>query len=619
MVADAEHERPAAKGDLTELGSSVGAAGTKAASRLGNTLARFAPGTLTARIVLINVIGLIIMASGIFYLNQFRQGLIDARVEAMMSQAQIIAGALASSATVNTDRVVIDHERLLQMHQEDALPSAEDEFGHLDFPINPEHAGPVLRKLVSRTKTIARLFDQEGVLLADSNFLYASGAVLKFELPPLVEEKESFISVWLNKAKDWFSATNYPLQREYGAENGKEFPEVIAALNGASVSVVRVNDKREILVSVAVPVQRFRAVQGALILTTRDGEIDETLAGERWHIIKMFLVAAMVAVLLSLVLAGTIAGPMRRLSRSAERVRKGVGRRVEIPDFSNRRDEIGDLSVAFRDMTNALYNRIDAIEGFAADVAHELKNPLTSMRSAVETLDYARDDEQRRRLIEIVKDDVKRLDRLISDISDASRLDAEMARNEAELVDLRDLLETFAHMANENSDGRGSRVSLQIEPVPLQLTQRSSGSRSAIVPFHAMGHDSRLGQVVRNLLDNARSFSAPDAVVKITLRQRPGQVEFRIEDSGPGIPEENRERIFNRFYTDRPEAAFGENSGLGLSISKQIVEAHRGQIWAENWYKPDSADGGQEVAGARFTVRLPVPDNSSKKLPRSQE
>ena len=218
------------KGDLKVLGSSMGAASTKAASGLGNVLARFAPGTLTARIVIINVIGLIIMASGIFYLNQFRQGLIDARVEAMMSQAQIIAGALASSATINTDRVVIDHERLLQMHQENALPSAEDEFGHLDFPINPEHAGPVLRKLVSRTKTIARLFDQEGVLLADSNFLYASGAVLKFELPPLVESQESIFASWLNKAKDWFSATNYPLQEEYGAENGKEFPEVNAGL-----------------------------------------------------------------------------------------------------------------------------------------------------------------------------------------------------------------------------------------------------------------------------------------------------------------------------------------------------------------------------------------------------
>ena len=391
------------------------------------------------------------------------------------------------------------------------------------------------------------------------------------------------------------------------------------ALNGAAVSVVRINDKREILVSVAVPVQRFRAVQGALILTTRDGEIDETLAGERWHIIKMFLVAAMVAVLLSLVLAGTIAGPMRRLSQSAERVRKGIGRRVEIPDFSNRRDEIGDLSGAFRDMTNALYNRIDAIEGFAADVAHELKNPLTSMRSAVETLDYAKDDTQRSKLIEIVKGDVKRLDRLISDISDASRLDAEMARDEAEPVDLRDLLETFAHMANENSDGHGARVSLQIEPLPSHHQRKAQGTRASGKSFHVMGHDSRLGQVVRNLLDNARSFSSPDAIVKITLRQIPGQIEFRVEDSGPGVPEENRERIFNRFYTDRPEASFGENSGLGLSISKQIVEAHRGRIWAENWYKSDGYGNDQIVGGARFTVRLPMPDLLAKKSTRNSE
>ena len=607
MVADAEQETSFQKGDLKDLSASVGAAGTKAASGFSNILSKFAPGSLTARIIIINFIGLIILASGIFYLNQFRQGLIDARVEAMMSQAQIIAGALASSATVDTaDSVVLDHERLLEMHKQNALPSAEEQFGNFDFPINPEQAGPVLRKLVARTKIIARLFDQEGVLLADSNFLQASGAVLKFELPPLKVEEKSIFTTWWETARDWFAANDYPLQKEFGSENGKEFPEVNAALNGAAVSVVRVNEKGEIIVSVAVPVQRFRAVQGALVLSTRDGEIDETLANERWHIVRMFVVAALVAVLLSLVLASTIAEPMRRLARSAEQIRKGINKRVEIPDFSTRRDEIGDLSGALREMTNALYNRIDAIEGFAADVSHELKNPLTSVRSAVETLDYAKDDAQRARLVEIVKDDVKRLDRLISDISDASRLDAELARTDAAPVDVRDLLETFAQLANENSDEVGAKVHLRIEPLPPQMRQKSAGLAGGDSGFFVMGHDSRLGQVVRNLLDNARSFSPPGSDVWITLRQLPGQVEFRVEDKGPGIPEENLERIFSRFYTDRPEAAFGENSGLGLSISKQIVDAHKGRIWAENWYVADQGRGEAKVGGARFTVRLPV-------------
>ncbi|MCP5080697.1 MAG: HAMP domain-containing protein [Alphaproteobacteria bacterium] len=607
MVADAEHDTSFQKGDLKDLGASVGAASNKAAFRFSNVLSKFAPGSLTARIIIINFIGLIILASGIFYLNQFRQGLIDARVEAMMSQAQIIAGALASSATVDTSNsVVLNHERLLEMHKQNAFPSAEEQFGNFDFPINPEQAGPVLRKLVARTKIVARLFDQEGVLLSDSNFLYASGAVLKFELPPLEVEKDSILKTWWKVARDWFTANDYPLQKEFESENGKEFPEVNAALNGASVSVVRANKKGEVIVSVSVPVQRFRAVQGALVLSTRDGEIDETLVNERWHIIRMFVVAALVAVLLSLVLASTIAEPMRRLARSADQIRKGINKRVEIPDFSTRRDEIGDLSGALRDMTNALYNRIDAIEGFAADVAHELKNPLTSVRSAVETLDYVKDDAQRARLIEIVKDDVKRLDRLISDISDASRLDAELARNEAEPVDMRDLLETFAQLANENVRGESTKVHLKVEPVAAPARQKSQQGSAENEGFFVMGHDSRLGQVVRNLLDNARSFSPPDSDVWINLRQLPGQVEFRIEDSGPGISEENLDRIFNRFYTDRPEAAFGENSGLGLSISKQIVDAHRGRIWAENWYATDSSSEEPKIGGARFTVRLPV-------------
>lgn len=607
MVADAEHDTGFQKGDLKDLSVSVGAASTKAASGFSNVLSRFAPGSLTARIIIINFIGLIILASGIFYLNQFRQGLIDARVEAMMSQAQIIAGALASSATVDTsDSVVLNHERLLEMHKKNALPSAEEQFGTFDFPINPEQAGPVLRKLVARTKIIARLFDQEGVLLADSNFLYASGAVLKFELAPLKVEEDGVLARWWKLIRDRFSANHYPLQKEFLSENGKEFPEVNAALNGAAVSVVRANTKGEVIVSVAVPVQRFRAVQGALVLSTRDGEIDETLVNERWHIIRMFVVAALVAVLLSLALASTIAEPMRRLARSAEQVRKGINKRVEIPDFSTRRDEIGDLSGALRDMTSALYKRIDAIEGFAADVAHELKNPLTSVRSAVETLDYVKDDKQRSRLIEIVKDDVKRLDRLISDISDASRLDAELARNEAEPVDMRDLLETFAQLANESMDDSSATVHLKVEPTTTQARQKTQIGTGPDEGFFVMGHDSRLGQVVRNLLDNARSFSPHGSDVWINLRQLPGQVEFRVEDSGPGIPEENLDRIFNRFYTDRPEASFGENSGLGLSISKQIVDAHRGRIWAENWYTKKVGNDEPAIGGARFTVRLPA-------------
>jgi two-component system sensor histidine kinase ChvG len=297
-------------------------------------------------------------------------------------------------------------------------------------------------------------------------------------------------------------------------------------------------------------------------------------------------------VVLSMLLAGTIAGPVRRLADGAESVRRRIRSRVEIPDFTRRRDEIGHLSGALRDMTDALYSRIEAIESFAADVAHELKNPLTSLRSAVETLPLAKSEESRVRLLKVIQHDVKRLDRLISDISDASRLDAELQRQEVNPVDLTRLLTTLVTVANEVKGGN----------VRVALTFENGGSSDFVVP----GHDSRLGQVIDNLIHNARSFSPPGGKVRVTCRRLKSEVEIVVDDDGPGIRPEALERIFERFYTDRPEQGFGNNSGLGLSISKQIIEAHDGRIWAENRMAA-AADGAAKILGARFTIRLPAP------------
>jgi two-component system, OmpR family, sensor histidine kinase ChvG len=347
-----------------------------------------------------------------------------------------------------------------------------------------------------------------------------------------------------------------------------------------------------VIVSFAVPVQRFRAVRGSLMLSTQGADIDNMVGAERLAIFKLFLIAAGVMVLLSFLLAGTIAGPVRRLAESAQMVRRRIRTRVEIPDLSHRRDEIGHLSGSLRDMTDALYTRIEAIERFAADVAHELKNPLTSLRSAVETLPLAKSEDSRNRLLEVIKHDVRRLDRLISDISDASRLDAEMQRQEAQPVDMAKLLSTVIGVANERQDD-GVRVSLSFEGRP--------GS------FMVMGHDSRLGQVIDNLIDNARSFSPPGGEVRVICRRVRNEIEIVVEDDGPGIPPEAMEKIFERFYTQRPDQDFGQNSGLGLSISKQIVDAHDGRIWAEN-RKGASLNPSEpaNVVGARFTVRLPA-------------
>jgi two-component system sensor histidine kinase ChvG len=391
----------------------------------------------------------------------------------------------------------------------------------------------------------------------------------------------------------WFGRGDLPLYKELGPENGKGYPEVRRALSGLHASVVRVNDRGEVIVSVAVPVQRFRAVRGVLMLSTQGAEIDDMVEAERLAIFKVFLVAAAVMVVLSMLLAGTIAGPVRRLADGAERVRRRIRSRVEIPDFTRRRDEIGHLSGALRDMTGALYTRIEAIESFAADVAHELRNPLTSLRSAVETLPLAKTDESRKRLLQVIEHDVRRLDRLISDISDASRLDAELQRQEAASVDMGQLLDALVRAANEiNSD-------------EVTVTLAFEGGEPAA--FKVPGHDSRLGQVVSNLIDNARSFSPPGGAVRVICKRTKDGIEIAVEDDGPGIQPDALDKIFERFYTDRPNQSFGQNSGLGLSISKQIVEAHGGAIRVENRTATTATAGGEpKVLGARFVVRLPA-------------
>ena len=346
------------------------------------------------------------------------------------------------------------------------------------------------------------------------------------------------------------------------------------------------------IVSVAVPIQRMRTVLGSLLLSTQGGDIDAIVRAEQIAILRIFLVAAVVTLVLSVLLAGTIAGPVHRLAAAAERVRRGTRSRERIPDFSNRNDEIGHLARALREMTDALYSRIEAIGSFAADVAHELKNPLTSLRSAVETLPLAKNKADRDRLIAVIQHDVNRLDRLISDISDASRLDAELQRREAEPVDLEKLLATVVDLSNEAApDG--------VAPVTLTIT-RNDPQRG----FFVEGHDSRLGQVITNLIDNARSFSPKDGSVRVAIRRDGRDIEVIVDDDGPGVPPDNIERIFERFYTDRVEqTGFGQNSGLGLSISRQIVDAHGGQLWAEN--RPADGHAGR-IAGARFVMTLPA-------------
>ncbi len=552
--------------------------------------------SLTRRILFLNLAGLAVLVAGILYLNTFRDGLIDARVESLMTQGEIIAGAVSASATVETDSISIDPEKLLELQAGESLGPGTDALDNLDFPINPERVAPLLKRLISPTRTRARIYDRDANLLLDSRHLYSRGQILRYDLPPVDEEQPDVFTRIEKFVFDLFRNTELPVYREQPGGNGAAFPEVMNALSGSPSTVVRVSEKGEEIVSVAVPIQRFRAVLGVLMLSTEGGDIDKIVAAERKAILRVFGVAALVMAILSMLLASTIANPLRRLSAAAVRVRRGVKSREEIPDFSDRQDEIGNLSVAVRGMTNALYARIEAIESFAADVAHELKNPLTSLRSAVETLPIAKNEASRGRLMEIIQHDVRRLDRLITDISDASRLDAELAREDAARVDLKKLVSELVSVAQET--GRHKRKAA-IEFKASKLPQGVKG-------YSVMGHDLRLGQVITNLVENARSF-VPDERGHITVTlSRAGKFNVvTVDDNGPGIRPDAIDRIFERFYTDRPPTeAFGQNSGLGLSISRQIAEAHGGRLTAENI--PGTKPG--EVKGARFVMTLPAED-----------
>jgi two-component system sensor histidine kinase ChvG len=572
--------------------------------------------SLTRRIVVLNLGGLVALLGGFLYLNQFREGLIDARVQSLQTQSEIIAAAIAASATVDTDAITIDPEKLLRLAPGESYSVSDTSQPALEFSLNPERVGPLLRRLVSPTRTRARVYDRDGYLLLDSRSIAGHSNILRFELPSArggdqTTDSPPPLEQLINTVRRWTHRPELPLYEDIGVGNGKAYPEVASSLTGAAQSVVRANEKGETIISVAVPIQRFRSVRGALLLSTLGGDIDAILAAERWGIIRIFLVSAGVMLLLSLIFAGAIAEPMRRLAEAAERVRRGAKSRQEIPDFTDRQDEIGHLSGALRDMTKALYNRIDAIEHFAADVAHELKNPLTSLRSAVETLPIAKTPSSRDRLLSVIKHDVGRLDRLISDISDASRLDAELARADMTNVDLSVVLKTVVGIAHEIDRGDGVKVTLRIVDSP------SENPRHA---WRMQGHDSRLGQVFNNLIDNARSFSAPGDAVRVTLRPEsalgPGRqplkgYEIIVDDDGPGIPEQAFERVFERFYTDRPAQGFGQNSGLGLSISRQIVEAHGGRIRALNRTEcapegTDSPEANDATLGARFVIWLPA-------------
>jgi len=413
------------------------------------------------------------------------------------------------------------------------------------------------------------------------------------ELPPPRE------SIWLldwlidsiDFAVGWLSyGEKLEPYTERADQRAGDYPEVQRAFSGEIIGVVRAGGTSGYVLTVAIPVQRYRQVIGVLLLSKDGIEIEASVRAIRLTVLAVFAGAMLATILLSLYLARTIAQPVLRLAAAAERIRRSSrSQQQQIPDFTGRGDEIGELSGVLREMTDALHQRMDAIERFAADVSHEIKNPLTSLRSAVETAARVRDPEQLQRLMSVIQEDVQRLDRLITDISNASRLDAELSRAESEPVDLASMLHALSDMYETTRLPDGPVLDVQVaDDAKLRVS----------------GVEDRLVQVMRNLIANAQSFSPPNGKIVMKGSRTNGHVEVVVEDEGPGIPESKMTAIFDRFYTERPKGEkFGTHSGLGLSISKQIIEAHRGTIRAMNRYADDDP---KKVLGARFIIRLPV-------------
>ncbi len=557
-------------------------------------IVRFFSASLLRRILISNLMGFFLLVGGILYLGWFHTWLIDAKLDALKTQGRIIADAIAANAKVVRERIVIDPSAIPEASgQANTFP--DDGLASLELSIHPEEVTPILRKLIQPTNTRARIYARDGTLIVDTAQTLARWTAMRNE-PTSTNDAEApeTQNIWTRLTRYLFKEP-LPVYQEIGVGNGMAYKEVRAALDGEEKSMLLLNRKGEQIVSIAQPIRRFSDVQGVLLLSTRPGQIDKILREERVVILVLAGIALLASVVTSLLLARTVAGPMRRLSAAAERVSHNIDARTELPEYAGRTDEVAQMATAFHAMTSALCRRIEASEKFAADVAHELKNPLTAARSTAESLGYAKTDEERTHLVIQIQSELKRLNRLITDVSNASRLDAELARKEMRSIDVTTMLGNVVSIFRDiiGDDSRALMLAIGSEPFP--------GA------FCVNGDEGRLGQVMTNLIDNAISFSPEGGTVTVHTRAAAPFVEIVVEDEGPGIPKDRLEIVFDRFYSDRPatDTSRGKNSGLGLSISREIVLAHAGQIIAENRYD-EGAGPEAKPCGARFTVRLPI-------------
>lgn len=524
---------------------------------------------LARKIVTFNLMALIILVAGVLYLNPFRDSLVTQRERGLVAETELIADALEVriQALKPTNGLSLGTAADLQAH-----------LASLDLRLGQD----------------VYVFDETAQLLATTE------GTVRAEAEPVVglveEEKNPIITDFLHSVFQGISDLLAPAPLPSGDFDATSQVQALVGgtKSGRTLIATGADDVGNTIFAVATPVVVDDRIIGAIGVTSAAGELDELVRTEREQVLQMFVIAILVSVGLSMVLASTIANPLSDLAAAAEvgrdkNARKLNPGRVRIPDLTGRPDEIGRLSGALRGMVSALYDRIDSNEQFAADVAHEIKNPLASLRSAVGTLRFAKREDQRQRLLDVIDHDVRRLDRLVSDISNASRLDSELVKEEEESFDLTKMIANINDYLGKDAEERGIEFISDLPKDPIVI----------------QGLEARLAQVFVNLITNAISFCEDGDAIRVWARKRDNRVLVVVEDTGPGIPEQALTKIFNRFYTSRPEGQFGNNSGLGLAISKQIVEAHGGVIWAEN-IRPTDADITSDPLGARFVVGIPV-------------
>lgn len=540
---------------------------------------------LTLRIIAVNAVALIILAVGILYLGQYQNNIIEAKLETFRTEVALVSAALSEGAIEETTNIY----------------SGKNSKPKLDI----EEVKKMARKMGHTMNRRVYVFDEKGDMIVDSNILTSStGTIQIIDLPPRkdtlysIEILRGIASFILHLLPDKKILPKYPVTNKANTDVSA-FPDAHMATKGAISFSAWLSESDRIFLSSAAPLMHNGQNIGVVLLTRLGEDIEDAVLQVWFDILRIFLGTLIITILLSIYLSGAIANPLRKLMNAAKSVRSGKSRETEIPDLSYRRDEIGELSLVLREMTDALWERMDTIERFAADVSHELKNPLTSLKSAIETLAIVKKKADHEKLLEIVAHDIERLDRLITDISHASRLDASLSRETFSTINiahiLNEILDRYKNPLERDSKGApADHSAVQIDGITLSLN---------IVPhqnFEVVGSKVRLLQVFENLVSNALSFSKKTDSIEINVSNKMNYVIITITDHGPGIPASKLETVFERFYSERPQHEdYGRHSGLGLSICKQIIHAHGGRIFAENIKEPDGT-----IQGAQFTVIL---------------